>query len=519
MASKIKIFVSYAHRDESLLKKLKMHLKPLLRQGLIDLWYDRNISAGADWEREIDKHLETAQIILLLVSPDFIDSDYCHGIEVRRAKERHERGDAIIIPTILRPIKWQWLLGDFQALPTSTKPVRLWRNQDEAFLDVANGIQRVVDKLIARRSVSLSPPKPTDSQREASVEPEYTQSRRQRITYAAVWPTIYEYDAAFRDASTTVYDADVKAGKLSYDSRPLRLNLGSKYVSVYKMSDWVVKCFFTNILINDLTIAPPPDIRERYQAINDYISQHRTQLPFLVPQIWVEKGIKIDGQGWPFIKSKFIQAPTLGVFLADRHQESFVNATLAKQWLEMINTLEALNMAHGDLNITNVLVCDTFPNLTLRLVDFDSMYVPTLEGRTLYELGDEHFQPIQPGVRRFNNEMDRFSALVIYLSLIALDEDTQLWDRCKANEDTKLLLGSDDFRDLGNSAASKLLRAKRSNRELQQCLDELERSILEQRMPRSLADVLQVRQSVRQAPHDDTSMELPINLPIQDPPS
>ncbi len=482
MASKIKIFVSYAHRDESLLKKLKMHLKPLLRQGLIDLWYDRNISAGADWEREIDKHLETAQIILLLVSPDFIDSDYCHGIEVRRAKERHERGDAIIIPTILRPIKWQWLLGDFQALPTSTKPVRLWRNQDEAFLDVANGIQRVVDKLIARRSVSLSPPKPTDSQREASVEPEYTQSRRQRITYAAVWPTIYEYDAAFRDAS-------------------------------------VVQCFFTNILINDLTIAPPPDIRERYQAINDYISQHRPQLPFLVPQIWVEKGIKIDGQGWPFIKSKFIQAPTLGVFLADRHQESFVNATLAKQWLEMINTLEALNMAHGDLNITNVLVCDTFPNLTLRLVDFDSMYVPTLEGRTLYELGDEHFQPIQPGVRRFNNEMDRFSALVIYLSLIALDEDTQLWDRCKANEDTKLLLGSDDFRDLGNSAASKLLRAKRSNRELQQCLDELERSILEQRMPRSLADVLQVRQSVRQAPHDDTSMELPINLPIQDPPS
>ncbi len=70
MASKIKIFVSYAHRDELLLKKLKMHLKPLSRQGLIDLWYDRNISAGAEWEREIDKHLENAQIILLLISPE-----------------------------------------------------------------------------------------------------------------------------------------------------------------------------------------------------------------------------------------------------------------------------------------------------------------------------------------------------------------------------------------------------------------------------------------------------------------
>lgn len=306
------------------------------------------------------------------------------------------------------------------------------------------------------------------------------------------WPTLDEYDKALTDAPTTVHDADIRTGKLSYDSRPLRLNGHSgKYVSVYKMGDWVVKCFFTNPVTGQLVIRPPLDINERYQAINDYVHLHQQRLTFLVPQIWVQRAITINGQVWPFIKAHFIQAPMLGAFLADMYQEPFVVSALAKQWFAFIDTLESLHIAHGDLDVTNVLVFGTYPQVALHLVDFDSMYVPALHGRKMHEGGHEHFQPpFQLRLRHFDAEMDRFSALVIYLSLIALAENPRLWEQCKANEETRLLLSSDDFRDLGNSSAYKILRMQQNNRELQLCLDELASSIYNARVPRSLSDVL-----------------------------
>src|SRR5437763_1951947 len=131
----VKIFCCYAHEDEALLNKLKAHLRPLQRQGLIDIWYDRDISGGTEWEREIDKHLNTADIVLLLVSPDFLNSDYCYSIEMRRALERHERGEIQVIPVILRPVYWQRApFMKLQTLPIDAKPVTSssWHNLDEA---------------------------------------------------------------------------------------------------------------------------------------------------------------------------------------------------------------------------------------------------------------------------------------------------------------------------------------------------------------------------------------------------
>src|SRR4051812_13771610 len=100
----IKIFYCYAHEDEALRNELEKHLRPLRRSGLISEWHDRQIEAGTDWEREIERHLNTASIILLLISPDFIYSNYCYGKEMKRALERHNCGDTRIIPVILRPI-------------------------------------------------------------------------------------------------------------------------------------------------------------------------------------------------------------------------------------------------------------------------------------------------------------------------------------------------------------------------------------------------------------------------------
>src|SRR5205085_6292964 len=93
--------------DETLLDQLKRHLRPLQRQGLIDIWHDRDISAGAEWEQEISRHLNFAHIILLLVSPAFMDSDYCYSEEMQQALKRHKAEDAHVIPVILRPVHWQ----------------------------------------------------------------------------------------------------------------------------------------------------------------------------------------------------------------------------------------------------------------------------------------------------------------------------------------------------------------------------------------------------------------------------
>src|SRR5260370_30315226 len=102
----LELFYSYANKDERLRKELDNHLYNLKRSGLIVDWHDRDISAGTDWEQEIDSHLNTAQVILLLISPDFMASDYCFSIEMKQALERHEAGEARVIPIILKPVDW-----------------------------------------------------------------------------------------------------------------------------------------------------------------------------------------------------------------------------------------------------------------------------------------------------------------------------------------------------------------------------------------------------------------------------
>jgi tetratricopeptide (TPR) repeat protein len=152
----IEIFCSYAHEDESWLRKLETHLSLLKRQGLISLWYDRLIVPGTDWAHTIDMHLETASVILLLVSADFFASDYCYGIEMQRALERQEAGEARVLPILVRPVEgWQQApFAHLQALPTDARPLAVWRNKDTALADVAAGIRRVIVEELPQLSAS-----------------------------------------------------------------------------------------------------------------------------------------------------------------------------------------------------------------------------------------------------------------------------------------------------------------------------------------------------------------------------
>jgi hypothetical protein len=175
----IRIFCCYAHEDEQLLDKLKIHLKPQERQGLIQIWYDRNILAGAQWEQAIEEQLNTAQIILLLVSPDFIASDYCYTKEMQRVLERHEHGEVRAIPIILRPTDWRITpLKKLQALPKDGKPITTWDNRDNAYLDAATGIRNVVATFLAPPQQSKKQVQtPNNSQRAAEEEVELIRAR------------------------------------------------------------------------------------------------------------------------------------------------------------------------------------------------------------------------------------------------------------------------------------------------------------------------------------------------------
>lgn len=154
----MELFISYSHQDEGYRAELGKHLSALRRQGLITDWHDRKIVPGQEWGREIDAHLESAAIIVLLVSPDFMHSEYCWDREMLRALERHDRGDAVVIPVFIRPVYFEGApFARVQGLPTDAKPVSTWVNTDEAWVNVVHGIRRVIERFQKAMPVSRSP--------------------------------------------------------------------------------------------------------------------------------------------------------------------------------------------------------------------------------------------------------------------------------------------------------------------------------------------------------------------------
>jgi hypothetical protein len=164
----LNVFFSYSHEDEDLRKKLEVHLTLLKRQGKIRAWHDRLILPGKEWAKEIDENLETADVVLLLVSPDFVASEYCWDVEMSRALERHKAGTARVIPILLRPVDWSSApFAKLQALPKNARPITTWTNLDEAFLSVAEGLRAALEdeqkRLAGGPTVAKTPPAPTPS--------------------------------------------------------------------------------------------------------------------------------------------------------------------------------------------------------------------------------------------------------------------------------------------------------------------------------------------------------------------
>jgi TIR domain len=148
-----RIFISYSHKDDALRAELDKHLALLRREGAVELWSDHRILPGSEFDKEISQALEAAEIILLLVSADFLASDYCFGIEMRRALERHDSAEAVVVPVILRACDWQHSpFKHLNALPSGGREIAKWASPDDAFLNVVQGLR----KLLAARPTSVN---------------------------------------------------------------------------------------------------------------------------------------------------------------------------------------------------------------------------------------------------------------------------------------------------------------------------------------------------------------------------
>ncbi len=146
----IEVFISYARQDGKLRDEFDAHLANLRNQEIISDWYDGDILPGTEREEQIMYHLKTSQIILLLISKDFLASKFCYSVELKEAIARHKAHQARVLPIILRPTDWEGApFAKLQVLPTEAKPVVMWSNRDAAFTDVVTGIKRAIQDLNA----------------------------------------------------------------------------------------------------------------------------------------------------------------------------------------------------------------------------------------------------------------------------------------------------------------------------------------------------------------------------------
>ncbi|MBV9616825.1 MAG: tetratricopeptide repeat protein, partial [Ktedonobacteraceae bacterium] len=169
--STIEVFLSFAHEDIALQDELEKHLNVLKRQGQIKSWYNREISTKGEQALDVDAHIDKAQIILLLVSPDFMNSDYCYGLEMKRALERHKAGEARVIPIILRPAYWEDApFSKLPILPTDKKPITRWPDLDEAFSTITRDIRNVIKELLTSYKIADGVTKYTEKRYEEALD-------------------------------------------------------------------------------------------------------------------------------------------------------------------------------------------------------------------------------------------------------------------------------------------------------------------------------------------------------------
>jgi hypothetical protein len=265
----------------------------------------------------------------------------------------------------------------------------------------------------------------------------------------ASYPTPSAYQEAVQFPESAFLDETLQDATPRTNVLGLPQPISGAFAVVFPMTDahnqrWAAKCFLTDV----------PDQQARYEAIAAHLSKH--DLPALVTFDYQQPGIRVEGTAYPLLKMEWVEGTALNTWVRTHRDDPDALQRLATAWISLLADLEAAQIAHGDLQHGNVLVVDTDSGPALRLVDYDTMYVPALDGRPSPEVGHRNYQHPDRTERDFGPALDRFAGLVIYTAIQATRGRPALWDRFDTGEN--LLFRDSDFYEPEQSALFQVLR-------------------------------------------------------------
>lgn len=246
-----------------------------------------------------------------------------------------------------------------------------------------------------------------------------------------------EYNVAIQNPKIAFTDTDLKSSSVETTPLGLPKPYSGGFTITYKLSNsqsgWAVRCFHRDI----------QDLQKRYQSIGNFIAKNNSQ--YFIDAKYLTEGIKVNGKGYPIIKMLWLEGEPLNNYLSKAHIHKAKVEKLLTDFVNLINELEKFGIAHGDLQHGNIIV----KNEKLHLIDYDGMYFPELASLTTNEIGHVNYQHPKRNASHFNQYIDRFSAIVIYIGLKAITINPSLWKKYDNGEN--ILFKSQDFADLQNS--------------------------------------------------------------------
>src|SRR5665213_949728 len=280
------------------------------------------------------------------------------------------------------------------------------------------------------------------------------------------WPSGQDYSETVQNPKAVFSDQELCEGRPECDRLGLPRPRSGSFATVYKIlgtrRNWAVECFLNPVL----------DQQERYSEISAHLE--RVDLPYLVQFRFLVEGIRVASKAYPILKMEWVEGETLTSYIERSLGNSAALISLAERWIRMMSALSKVSIAHGDLQHGNVLIV----NGELRLVDYDGMFVPGLQGRVCPERVQRNYQHPQRTEFNYDPTLDNFSSWVVYVSLVALSAQPELWRQFKGGDDC-LLFRLHDFEAPEKSVIFRTLENSKDSRV--QCLAGLFRTLLDLR--------------------------------------
>ena len=245
------------------------------------------------------------------------------------------------------------------------------------------------------------------------------------------WPIMTDYQEAIQSPKICFADNELRDGQLDLDNlglpRPISGNFACVYGLSYQTSKWAIRCFLKNT----------PDQEKRYQHINSYLE--KVHSPYFVPFKYVRNGIKVKGVWYPILKMAWINGESLSTYIEKNLTNPAAIQSLSQKFIGLANNLEANSIAHGDLQHGNIIIVGG----EIKLVDYDGMYVPGLDGMSSNEIGHPNYQHPIRSEKDFGPYLDRFSEWIIYLSLKAISQNPSLWANLNGGDENLIFRRAD----------------------------------------------------------------------------